>query len=316
MQLDLVAGCGAAVAALKQAFATQSMQHAVLLVGPDGCGRNFVARCLSADYLFPEGGAGAQAVMNGQSSEVLLVAGEGKSGQIPVDKIRAMRSDVFLSSLSCAGRVVHIRDAHRMAAPPANALLKVLEEPPSDVLFVLTAQSPAALPATILSRCSLYTLTPAGPALCQPLLEKALPQNADSRLPELLSALYDGRVGLGLKALASEERLAILMDALTAADAAAKRDSYRLLCLFSGYEAGADGERERREALLADLTDALSAAMRGVPAPGLPAMPHAAAALLLPLVADTRIALHGNAAPKLAFTALVAAIEQAGLASG
>lgn len=309
--LSAIKGNEGAVAALQTALASGSLPHAVLLAAPDGCGRNFAARCLAADVLYPGGGPGAAAVLRGESPEVLVLAGEGKSGNIPVERVRQARGDVFLSALSAAGRCLIIRDAHRMAAPAANALLKVLEEPPADVLFILTARSAAALPATIVSRCAVYPLGPLEDAECEALLKAALPPGGDAALPGLLCALYGGRPGLGLAALRDAARLAVAKDAVAAARAAASRDSYALLALFSAYEGRGEEERRRREAFLSDLADALAAALRG--AEGLPPMPPGAAALLLPPVQNARAALAGNALPKLCFTALAVQLATAGL---
>lgn len=311
-KLDLISGNEETLASLKSALQSKKLAHAVLLCAPDGCGRNFAARCLAADWLFPNGGPGADAVLRGESSEVLTVQGEGKSGQIPVARIRQVRSDVFLSSLSAAGRVVLIRDAHNMAAPAYNALLKVLEEPPSDALFILTAQSAGAMPATITSRCARYSLTPLGRDVCRDMLLAKAP-GTSAETCELLAAVYDGRPGLGLAALADAGRMAVLQDALKAAKAAASRDEYALLCAFSKYEGRADGDREKRDNLLFDLTCVLDAALRQTKAPGLPQMPANAAALLLPPLTEAQGALRANAAPKIAFTALVVNIAQAGL---
>lgn len=319
--LDSVIGGGQAASALKTALSAKSLPHAVLLAAPDGCGRNFAARCLMADYLFPAAGEshpGVQAVLADESPEVLLVQGEGKSGQIPVDRIREVRNSIFHSALSAAGRAVHIRNAHNMAAPAANALLKVLEEPPADVLFVLTAQSPGALPATILSRCAVYTLPPVGEegegrVLCENMLKAALPEGESESLVTSLCTLYGGRAGLGLAALKNPERLATARDALAAVKAAAARNTYALLCIFAKYEGRADGDREKRAALLSDITDALDAALRGTAKNGLTPVPPQAAALLLPPVADARAALNGNAAPKITFAALAAQLSRAGL---
>ena len=250
--------------------------------------------------------------MRMESSEVLLVEGEGKSGQIPVARIRQVRADVFLSALSAAGRVVHIRDAHNMAPPAYNALLKVLEEPPADVLFLLTAQSVGALPATIVSRCARYTLTPLSQPDCRGMLLEKVPGTSPDTAA-LLAAVYDGRPGLGLSALHDPARMAVLLDAIAAAKAAASRNEYALLCLLQGYEGRADGDRGRRDALLFDMTCTLDAALRQQAAPGLPQMPAAAAALLLGPITQARAALRGNAAPKITFTAMVVDIATAGL---
>ncbi|MGD9559804.1 MAG: hypothetical protein AB7V55_04260 [Oscillospiraceae bacterium] len=314
MMLDQLAGNHAVVSALQAALAGGTLPHAVLLTAPDGCGRNAAARRLAADWLYPAGGAAAEAVLRGESAEVLAVAGEGKSGMIPVDRIRALRSDVHLSSLGGAGRVVLVRDAHQMAAPAANALLKVLEEPPSEVLFILTARDAALLPPTITSRCALYPLAALEVHTCRALLEKALPAGADAKLPQLLAVLYGGRAGLGLRVLENAERLVLLQDALAAAGAAARQDAYALGAVFARYEGRAEDAREKRDALLGDVAGVLEAALLGHTAPGLPPMPPAVAALLLGPVAEARKALRGNAAPKVTFAALVVHLVQAGKA--
>ncbi len=314
MKLDALIENTETKQALSAALANSKLSHAILFVSSAGCGANFAARSLAADYLFPTGGPGAEAVLRGEGSEVLLVQGEGKSGQIPVDAIRAVRADIFHSALSAAGRVVLIRDAHKIAAPAANALLKVLEEPPSGALFILTAPSAASVPPTILSRCTVYPLAPVSLPACQAALETCLPQQADPTLPALLAAVYGGRIGAGRKTLSSPDRQAILQDALAAASAAAARNRYMLLRIFSRYEGRADDDRDKREALLSDFSDALSANLLGLAAPGLPAILPAVAALLLPPVSAARTSLRGNSSPKLTFTALAIHLSRAGLA--
>ncbi len=310
--LDLVLGGGETVFRLQNALAAGRLPHAVLLCAPDGCGRNFAARCLAADWLFPNGGPAAEAVLRGESPEVLTVQGEGKSGQIPVARIREVRAGVFLSALSASGRVVHIKGAHNMAPPAYNALLKVLEEPPPGALFLLTAQSAGALPATIVSRCARYTLAPLPRESCQALLARRVP-GANAADCALLAAVYGGCPGLGLAALQDTGRFAVLRDALAIVCAAAGRDEYGLLRLLARYEGRADGEREKRDALLFDYTCVLDAALRGDTAPGLAALPPQAAAMLLPPAMQARAALRANAAPKITFTAMAIALAGAGL---
>ncbi len=282
--------------ALLQALQKGSLPHAVILAAPDGCGRNFLARCLAADYLFPEGGEGAAAVLRGESSEVLLVEGEGPSGQIKIDRVRQVRSDMYRTGLSSAGRVVLIRDAERMMAPAANALLKVLEEPPGEVLFLLTARDAFSLPATIRSRCAVYPLAEMGQGECEAALRARGAENT-----AFLAAVYGGRLGLCLRAAEDPERGQSLQNALAAAKALAKADCYALFCLFALYD-GRE-EKERRNTFLSDLAAVLAASLRG----GLPTgqnLPLALAAAALPLVQDAQRALQANAAAKLVFTAL------------
>lgn len=116
--------------------------------GEAGTGAGFAARCLAADYLYPNGGASAAQVLAGQSPEYLLLAGEGVSGDIRVDRVREVRREIFNTALSAGGRAVHIKGADKLNGASANALLKVLEEPPEGVLFILTAPSEATVMAT------------------------------------------------------------------------------------------------------------------------------------------------------------------------
>ncbi len=292
--------------ALGQALRQGSLPHAVILCAPDGCGRNFLARLLAADYLFPEGGEPAAAVLRGESSEVMLVEGEGPSGQIKIDRVRQVRSDMFRTGLSSAGRVVMIRDAERMMAPAANALLKVLEEPPGEVLFLLTARDAFSLPATIRSRCAVYPLGEMTPADCQQALAaRGVPQAA------FLSAVYGGRLGLCLKAAGDPARGEILQNALAAATASSKAGRYALLSLFALYEGRGEEERDRRAAFLQDLASVFAASMRGMLAEEEGGVPLATATKSLPLVQNALRALQANAAPKLVFTALAVRLGRA-----
>ena len=304
MQLQKLAGNTGFKQVVTNLLKTGLLPHAVLLTAPDGCGRGYAARLLAADYLHPAGGAEADAVLREESPELLVVRGEGKSGQIPVDRVRAVRQKVHYSSLSAGGRVVWICDAHMMAAPAANALLKVLEEPPPGVLFILTTRDASQLPLTIASRCALYALSPVSVQECEDALRQHMPPEADDDLPALLSAVYGGGIGLGLRVLREEGRLRILRDALAAAEAAGQGNRYSLLRFFSAYESRADGEKENRDMFLSDFAAVLEASLRGTSLRGVPALAPALAAHLLVPLQQARTALRGNAAPKITLTAL------------
>ena len=114
------------------------------------------------DYLYPQGGPHAEAVLQGEDTECLTLRGEGASGQIPVKRVREMREAIQHSALStdAAGRVLFIYGAQDLNGSSANAMLKIIEEPPAGVLFLLTASSAAGVLPTIRSRCAAYTVAP------------------------------------------------------------------------------------------------------------------------------------------------------------
>lgn len=138
---------------LLAAMQSGRLAHSILFCAEEGCGAGFAARCLAADFLYPDAPQSAARVMEGKSPDVLVLEGSGAAGDIKIDDVRAVRREVYATSLSAAGRVVIVKGAHRLNASSANALLKVMEEPPEGVLFLLTAPDEASVMATIKSRC-------------------------------------------------------------------------------------------------------------------------------------------------------------------
>ena len=128
---------------LSAALRSGRLPHSILLVGEPGCGAGFAARCLAADYLYPAGGPHAEAVLRGEDAESITVRGEGVSGQIKVERIRDARDRIQRSantrSSVAAGRVLFIYGAQALNGSSANAMLKIMEEPPEGVLFLLTS---------------------------------------------------------------------------------------------------------------------------------------------------------------------------------
>ncbi len=172
--LERLAGNTALKSELGAALGAGRLPHAILLVGEPGCGAGFAARCLAADYLYPQGGPHAEAVLKKEDTECLVLQGEGTSGQIAVKRVREMREAIQRSALStdAAGRVLFIYGAQNLNGSSANAMLKIIEEPPEGVLFVLTATSAATVLPTIRSRCAAYTIAPVPTDECAALLTR------------------------------------------------------------------------------------------------------------------------------------------------
>lgn len=221
---------------LAAALAANRLAHSLLLCGEKGLGAGFAARCLAADRLFPEGGAAAEAVLAGQSSECIEVRGAGVQGVIKIDQVREVRRRVYDTALSAAGRVVILYGAEHLNAASGNALLKIIEEPPEGVLFVLTAASSAAVLGTLRTRCAVYALAPVSEAECAAWLRKNCPGAAGQLAPEQLAALYAGQIGKAAQALRDPARGAVLTDALRIAGLAARGQEYPLLTALAAYE--------------------------------------------------------------------------------
>lgn len=105
--------------------------------------------------------------------------------QISVDEVRAAADFLRLAAHRGRARVVLIHPAHVMHIAAANALLKVLEEPPAGALFLLVTSQPARLPATIRSRCVAIALPKPTPAQAAAWLATAGLQDADLALAQV-----------------------------------------------------------------------------------------------------------------------------------
>lgn len=303
--LDRLAGNEALKAELGAALRTGRLPHAVLLIGEEGCGAGFAARCLAADYLYPQGGPHAEAVLQKADTECLTLRGEGTSGQIPVKRVREMREAIQHSALStdAAGRVLFIYGAQNLNGSSANAMLKIIEEPPEGVLFLLTATSAAGVLPTIRSRCAAYTITPVPAGECAALLHsRGLPQAQAAEL----AFLYAGHVGNALRAYSDAAARTALDQAKTLCGYATQNDTYRALALVTKYER----DREGLQRLLWQLDQVCSAVLRrpDYGARHCGGLTPDRAAVILRAGAECRRALAANGNLRLAVAILAARI--------
>ena len=278
MMLERVAGNEELKSSIRLMLDSRRLTHSVLLVGETGLGAGFAARCVAADYLYPQGGAPAEALLRGECCRAVAKAGKRDSGQIEtgivreaisitgmgsggkylVGQVTAMRSEIFNTSLSAEGRAVLLYHVERMNEESANALLKVMEEPPEGVLFLLTADSLAGVLPTIRSRCISFAMAPVSPADCT---RYCAAQGVNAREAALYSELFDGHIGTVLAVAQDEARRGQVDRALLLAKAAAEKDSYAAAVLLSVYEKDKAGA----VALLTDFRAIAAAGLRGSP---------------------------------------------------
>ena len=155
MLFDHVVGHTVAKLSLQRAVEQGRINHAYLFTGPSAVGKFMVARAFAASLLCPDNGCGecgiCRRVMEEKHPDVTVIRPAGKN--IPVDKIREVRLDAFLKPVESEIKVYIIKNAERMWEEGASTLLKVLGEPPDNVVFILVTANTAALLPTILSRC-------------------------------------------------------------------------------------------------------------------------------------------------------------------
>lgn len=161
---DEILGQEHIVKILKYQIATDSVSHAYLFCGTRGTGKTTTARILAKAVnclAEPQGDehdngrpcghcANCEAIRKGTFMDVVEIDAASNNG---VDSIRELRESVKYPPAVGRKKVYIIDEVHMLSTGAFNALLKTLEEPPENVMFILATTEPQKLPATILSRC-------------------------------------------------------------------------------------------------------------------------------------------------------------------
>ena len=179
--------------------------HALLIEGAPGTGRRTLARVIARAALCrcEEAQNRPCGVCTACQKEVPpdLTELGGDGAAIPVDTIRWLRDDAYLKPNESAYRVILLADAQLMRHEAQNALLKILEEPPAHVIFVLTCDSRTSLLPTIQSRCVCLTLSPTTWEEAAPVLGARLPRVPEEELRRAHD-LFGGAIGQVIEGVA------------------------------------------------------------------------------------------------------------------
>lgn len=147
-----------AVRILKQALKLKKISHAYLFAGPKGSGKTTLARILAKGLNCIEGPTDKPCLLcencisiaDGTSLDVMEIDAASNRG---IDEIRELKDKINYVPVKSNYKVYIIDEAHMLTPQAFNALLKTLEEPPSNVVFILATTEPDKIPATIMSRC-------------------------------------------------------------------------------------------------------------------------------------------------------------------
>ena len=164
---------------LSNALESGKIHHAYLFSGPRGCGKTSSARIM-ARSLNCEKGPTPNPCGECQSCKDLVANGPGSIDVIEidaathglVDDARELRDKAFFAPVSSRYKIYIIDEAHQLGTGAANALLKVVEEPPPHVLFIFATTEPEKLISTIRSRTHHYPFRLVPPGILAAHLEK------------------------------------------------------------------------------------------------------------------------------------------------
>lgn len=161
LHLSEVIGQDKTIEQLQGALTKGKISHAYLFVGPRGCGKTSVARIFAHeinhfDYQL-------------EDSYIDIIEIDAATFT-SVDNIRELREKAMIMPTLGRYKVYIIDEVHMLSNSAFNALLKILEEPPEHVIFIMATTNPEKIPATIISRTQIYRFNLAEPKVMQDFL--------------------------------------------------------------------------------------------------------------------------------------------------
>ena len=175
---------------LKKQVAEGRTSHAYLFTGTRGTGKTTCAKILAkaVNCEHPVNGdpccqcPSCLGIENGSFLDVLELDAASNNG---VDQVRALRDEAIYAPANVKKRVYIVDEVHMLSTAAFNALLKILEEPPAHLMFILATTELHKVPATILSRCQRYAF------------KRILPADIAKRLTYVAGQEHIGRRSAG-----------------------------------------------------------------------------------------------------------------------
>ena len=206
---DDVVGQQAVTQTLKTQLQSGHMSHAYLFTGSRGTGKTSCAKILAkaVNCLHPQNGnpcnccEACKAIDSGSCLDVLEIDAASNNG---VDNVRDLRDDAVYAPSQVKKRVYIIDEVHMLSLSAFNALLKIIEEPPEHLLFILATTELHKVPATILSRCQRFAFRRISAEDIAARLQYVAYQeeiDLDSSAARVLARLADGGMRDGLSLL-------------------------------------------------------------------------------------------------------------------
>ena len=223
-------GHGAAERTFADAAESGRLHHAWLLTGPQGVGKATLAWRMARRLLAGAGGndlatPAVRRIVAGSHADVLTLEREVDTRtkklrrEVAVDQVREIAGFLHLTPAEGGWRVVVVDGAEDMNRNSANALLKVLEEPPKRAVLLLTSDAPGRLLPTIRSRCRRMRLAPLSEDEMDAALRHLVPEQ-DAAGRRELALVADGAPG---RAVALAEEGALVLAALARSVLGAER---------------------------------------------------------------------------------------------
>ncbi|MBQ6553315.1 MAG: hypothetical protein IJL83_06865 [Clostridia bacterium] len=261
MRLDLteLKGNKALLSAFSSAVTAGAVPHTWIIEGPDGSGRHTFAS-LFCRVMMCEGETRPCGVCGnckraaaGHVDVHYIVPLKSENKTVGVSEIRALREEVYVNPTSARCKVYIVEDAEAVTPQGQNALLKLAEEPPDDVYFLLLTHNRHGLLPTLVSRAVCYSMEPLSEADARAALGKV--RGADDAKIETAIRLSGGFVGAAKSFLKGETLAAGITAAEKFLGALAAGDEYALMMTFSSLPDSRDKARSLLTAIAAAVAE-------------------------------------------------------------
>ena len=201
--------------------------HAIIIEGDIGTGKHTLAKYLTNVVV-------GQEVQLDNHPDITVIAPQEKKKNIAVSQIRELREEAYIKPHKAQKRVFIIDYAETLNSQSQNALLKILEEPPKTVMFILIVPNKAVLLDTIISRCVILSLNAPEYSVGFEFV-KSINKKDDSAISQALKSSQNN-IGKALKLLKGNKGSITEIAANEYLAAMLKGDSLKMLTVISKFE--------------------------------------------------------------------------------
>ncbi len=219
--------------------------HALIIEGEDGLGKKTLARDLACALVCrgedkPCGECTqCKKAMSGIHPDISEYIPSGTANSFHVDTVRNIISDAYIQPNEAEYKVYILANANCMNQNAQNALLKILEEPPKYVVFILTTESKSALLSTVLSRSVCVTLEGVDIERASSYITSH--SDVDYESAKKTAATFNGNIGKALASLQDDKTSELVGICNNLCSAVASNDEYKMLTVLSAFQRDRQG---------------------------------------------------------------------------
>ncbi len=241
MKIDFI-GNKKVVDLLCNMIKNNKLSHSYLFYGAKGLGKTTLAKAF-AQAILCENKKDAVAcgeclsckkAFSDNHPDIIFVAEPDKKKKgISIDTVRQMRADAIIKPNESDYKIIVLESVENMSMGAINALLKIVEQPPLHVIFILTCENSYAIAETIRSRCICLELNPVTNSECLLALSD---KDADANLKNQAVSLANGNIGRAIEYLENPQFANLNQDALDFMAHLGKNSKIGLLQVLAKYE--------------------------------------------------------------------------------